>query len=445
MREGVVPVTSLKRRGGGAEAGEGSEVTGGREETGAESTEQVSETGEVSVNSEDCERQESGEQGDNTESSNSFIGWIIAVVVLGGILLIVGVVLGALAFTGRIILNCQKEPTVVRVKEGSDAILPCLLRGENIEGKLFDWRKKDETGVTKEVFMYEGGDHYNNGREGQDEQFRGRVSHFEGEMKNGNASIIIRNPKVHLQSRTLPSLKQRTGHFCSVLFEEFLLNHIFSGRTVMETWFLLKIHRKIATVTKTDTYRCVVTQEEINHQTQAEIYAYINGAASKPSVGTLDQTKDWALLQCEVLGASPKPQLQWQDSDGNLVPAKDPQEEKRGGSYDIILQAAVTKTDTYRCVVTQKEINHQTQAETYVYISESFCTIVVIGCSLGSFFLGAVAVAAVQALIKSPICSTKCRNKATNGSGGRLSCIFLPSKLGIGLDTSHFLFFPSSF
>ncbi|KAI3369835.1 hypothetical protein L3Q82_024416 [Scortum barcoo] len=93
-------------------------------------------------------------------------------------------------------------------------------------------------------------------------------------------------------------------------------------------------------------------------------------AASKPSVGTVDQTKDWALLQCEVLGASPKPQLQWQDSDGNLVPAKDPQEEKRGGSYDIILQAAVTKTDTYRCVVTQKEINHHTQAETFVYISD---------------------------------------------------------------------------
>ncbi|KAI3369837.1 hypothetical protein L3Q82_024418 [Scortum barcoo] len=225
-----------------------------------------------------------------------------------------------------------EEPTVVRVKEGSDAILPCLLRGENIELKLFDWRKKDDqTGVTKEVFMYEGGDHYNNGRSGQDEQFRGRVSHFEGEMKNGNASIIIRNPKV-----------------------------IDSGNYTCD-FPLLK------------------PQKTFNIQL--------------------------------VVGASPEPQLQWQDSDGNLVSVKELQVSERGGSNDVIVQATMTKTDTYQCVVTQKEINHQTQAETFVYISEGSCTNVVAGWSLGSFDLGAVALAAVQALIKSPICSTKGRNK----------------------------------
>ncbi|KAI3369832.1 hypothetical protein L3Q82_024409 [Scortum barcoo] len=108
-------------------------------------------------------------------------------------------------------------------------------------------------------------------------------------------------------------------------------------------------------------------------------------AASKPSLTTLDETRNWVLLQCEVLGASPKPQLQWQDSDGNLVPAKDPQEEKRGGSYDIILQATVTKTDTYRCVVTQKEINHQTQAETFVRINATLCLLSDITVNGGDF------------------------------------------------------------
>ncbi|KAI3369834.1 hypothetical protein L3Q82_024413 [Scortum barcoo] len=311
-----------ERRGGGAEAGEGSEVTGGREETGAESTEQVSETGEVSVNSEDCERQESGEQGDNTESR-----WIVPLVaaVLGALFVVVVCVV-------PLVIKLKKEPTVVRVKEGSDAVLPCLLRGENIELKLFDWRKKDDqTGVTKEVFMYEGGDHYNNGREGQDQQFRGRVSHFEGEMKNGNASIIIRNPKV-----------------------------IDSGNYTCD-FPLLK------------------PQKTFNIQL--------------------------------VVGASPEPQLQWQDSDGNLVSVKELQVSERGGSNDVIVQATMTKTDTYQCVVTQKEIHHQTQAETFVYISEGSCTNVVAGWSLGSFDLGAVALAAVQALIKSPICSTKGRNK----------------------------------
>ncbi|KAI3369836.1 hypothetical protein L3Q82_024417 [Scortum barcoo] len=262
-----------ERRGGGLKQVRGARLQVEERKQEQESTEQVSETGEVSVNSEDCERQESGEQGDNT------------------------------------------EPTVVRVKEGSDAVLPCLLRGENIELKLFDWRKKDDqTGVTKEVFMYEGGDHYNNGRSGQDEQFRGRVSHFKDDMKNGNASIIIRNPKV-----------------------------IDSGNYTCD-FPLLKPQ-------KTFHIQLVV------------------GAAPEPYVTALNETKDWSLLQCFVRRASPKPQLQWKDSDGNLVSAKELQVSERGGSYDIILQATVTKTDNYSCVVTQEEINHQTQAEIYVYIN----------------------------------------------------------------------------
>ncbi|KAI3369332.1 hypothetical protein L3Q82_007465 [Scortum barcoo] len=151
---------------------------------------------EISCSYEGC-RCVCGEGGAG-EAAESSTGPLVGAV-LGAlfILILVGVLLAFLVIRGVIPLKCNIEPTVVRVKEGSDAILPCLLRGENIELKLFDWRKKDDQkGVTKEVFMYEGGDHYNNGREGQDEQFRGRVSHFEGEMKNGNASIIIRNPKV---------------------------------------------------------------------------------------------------------------------------------------------------------------------------------------------------------------------------------------------------------
>ncbi|KAI3369833.1 hypothetical protein L3Q82_024411 [Scortum barcoo] len=145
------------------------------------------------------------------------------------------------------------EPVKVIVMEDSDAILPCSLgSGENIESRLFDWRKDYQKDGSKDVFMYDG--------------------------------------------------------------------------------------------KKQDLLR--------------------QSAAPEPYV-TIIKTDHGALLQCFVRGASPKPQLQWQDSDGNLVPAKDPQEEKRGGSYNIILQATVTKTETYRCVVTQKEINHQTQAEIY--------------------------------------------------------------------------------
>ncbi|XP_038552507.1 butyrophilin-like protein 1 isoform X2 [Micropterus salmoides] len=93
-----------------------------------------------------------------------------------------------------------------------------------------------------------------------------------------------------------------------------------------------------------------------------------NGASPEPSVRTLYQTQDVALLQCEVQGASSKPTVEWQDSAGNKLPAKEPQVSERGGSFYIILQTTVKKTDRYRCVATQEEIRHQIYAQTYVFI-----------------------------------------------------------------------------
>ncbi|XP_045932009.1 uncharacterized protein LOC123987298 isoform X3 [Micropterus dolomieu] len=96
------------------------------------------------------------------------------------------------------------------------------------------------------------------------------------------------------------------------------------------------------------------------------------GAAPKPYVITLRQTKDWALLQCEVRGAFPKPTVEWQDSAGNKFPGEEPQVSERGGSFYITLQTTVMKTDRYRCVATQEEIKHQIYAETHVYIHGSY-------------------------------------------------------------------------
>ncbi|KAI3369831.1 hypothetical protein L3Q82_024408, partial [Scortum barcoo] len=200
-------------------------------------------------------------------------------------------------------------PVKVIVMEDSDAILPCSLgSGVNIESRLFDWRKDYQKDGSKDVFMYDG---KKQDLLRQSEQFRGRVSHFPDELKNGNASIKITKTKL----------------------------------------------------ADGGNYTCIFPNLQPQRKFNIEL---VVGAAPEPIIRTLEFTKDRALLQCEVLGASPKPQLQWQDSDGNLVPAKDPQEEKRGGSYDIILQATVTKTNNYSCVVTQKEINHQTQAHIYV-------------------------------------------------------------------------------
>lgn len=72
-------------------------------------------------------------------------------------------------------------------KEGRNVILPCSLSTkENIESECFDWRKDRRTNV----FLYD------NGLTGQDEQFKGRVSYFKEELKNGNASIMVQNIKM---------------------------------------------------------------------------------------------------------------------------------------------------------------------------------------------------------------------------------------------------------
>ncbi|XP_038552530.1 butyrophilin-like protein 1 isoform X2 [Micropterus salmoides] len=212
----------------------------------------------------------------------------------------------------------------VVVKEGSDAILPCSLSNkQNAEEKLFDWKKDGQ----KEIFFYDAGIHSNNGRPGQDQQFKGRVSHFQDELKYGNASIIIRNTTV----------ADRGDYTCD--FPHVQPRQIF--------------HIQLVVVDLTFKDRS----------------GEIPGASAKPCICTLNQTKDWALLQCEVLGAFPKPTVEWQDSAANKLLAEEPQVSERGGSFYIILQTTVMKTDRYRCVATQEEIKHQIYAETFVFIS----------------------------------------------------------------------------
>ncbi|XP_038552533.1 V-set domain-containing T-cell activation inhibitor 1-like isoform X3 [Micropterus salmoides] len=248
----------------------------------------------------------------------------------------------------------------VVVEEGSDAILPCSLSTkENAEEKLFDWKKDGP----KEIFFYDGGLHYNNGRPGQDHQFKGRVSHFQDELKYGNASIIIRNTKV-----------TDSGNY-SCDFPRFQPRQIFNIQLLV-------------------------------------------GASPEPSVKILNQTQDWSLLQCEVLGASPKPTVEWQDSAGNKLPAEEPQVSERGGSFYIILQTTVKKTDNYRCVATQEEIKHQIYTETYVYICEKLfedtCSRGDVTGWFGGIVLGAVILAAVQAsLVATKRITVRCNKGAT--------------------------------
>ncbi|XP_039653088.1 uncharacterized protein LOC120557122 [Perca fluviatilis] len=238
-----------------------------------------------------------------------------------------------------------RGPAVIKVEGGSDVVLPCSLSTkENIEFKLFfDWRKvaQKDDGL-KEVFMYDAGIHYNNGLDGQSEEFKGRVSHFQDELKHGNTSIIIRNTQI----------------------------------------------------SDSGVYTCDFPRLQPPQTFPIEL---VVGAASKPSVTLQELTTFWALLQCEVHG-NPKPKVELQDSAGNTLPAEKPQTSERGGSYYITLQTTVTKTGTYRCVATQEKIKHEIYAETSVYIS-GFSTLLIVVLVLGIVFLLVAGVLAVLAVL----------------------------------------------
>ncbi|XP_078103465.1 butyrophilin-like protein 1 [Sander vitreus] len=199
-------------------------------------------------------------------------------------------------------------PKVITVEEGSDVTLPCSLRTkEDIWSTWFIWKKTDDG---QKVFLYCYGDLYSDQRPGQSEQFKGRVSHFPDELKQGNASIIIRNTR-----------RADSG-----------------------------------------IYRCYFPYI---HTPQEFYIKLVVGAADEPFVATLEQTEDWSLLQCKVHG-NPEPEVEWQDSAGNKLPAEKPQVEKIKDHFYITINTTVTKSDRYRCVATQEAFNHTISAVTFV-------------------------------------------------------------------------------
>ncbi|XP_022624710.1 butyrophilin-like protein 10 isoform X2 [Seriola dumerili] len=256
----------------------------------------------------------------------------------------------------------------VKVEEGSDAILPCsLITKENIESKLFDWKKDGQM----EVFLYDNGNNYNNGRLGQDDQFNGRVSHFEKELKYGNASILIRHTKMADSgnySCDFPRLRQ-----------------------IFRIWLVV-------------------------------------GAAPKPCITIVNNTEDGMLLMCEVFRAFPKPTLEWLDSDGNVLPADQQHDPERSGHYYVTLLITVTKR--LRCVAKQEAIDHMTDAEIHGLVcgvSENLFTAkewmlgILVGVAIGVFST-LIVVYLLLSLCGAPKCFTKQSNKDSekqNGTSGK--------------------------
>ncbi|KAM9409648.1 uncharacterized protein KZ484_001819 [Pholidichthys leucotaenia] len=82
------------------------------------------------------------------------------------------------------------------------------------------------------------------------------------------------------------------------------------------------------------------------------------GAAVEPVVGIHKKTSDGVVLMWNVQCASQKPELQWKDDDGNVLPAEEPRVSLKGDGYYVTRYTTVTKSGRYHCVATQEDIRH---------------------------------------------------------------------------------------
>lgn len=97
------------------------------------------------------------------------------------------------------------------------------------------------------------------------------------------------------------------------------------------------------------------------------VYDVLTGAAPKPYVTIL---KENGLLECEVPGASPKPTVEWWDSDNKTLPSKMVQDEEQQGRFHVTVQTTVTEPGCYRCVAKQMEKWHRVSSEICVHRGE---------------------------------------------------------------------------
>ncbi|XP_069025702.1 butyrophilin subfamily 1 member A1-like isoform X3 [Embiotoca jacksoni] len=260
------------------------------------------------------------------------------------------------------------DVTRLIVKEDDDAILMCSFGPESIIDKMFDWKKQENK--KKEVFFYQNGTHNNNGTS----EFKGRVFHFEDQLVFGNASIVI--------TKTQPG---DSGNYTCDFPRDSP-----SRRAHIE----------------------LTIQKILKDRTSEKI----PGASPKPYVTIINENNDWALLECEVEGASPEPVVEWRDGAGNILPAEEPKVTKnkeKENSFNVILQIYVTKSDNYTCVSTQKKIDHQITNKIYVQLNRE----------LPSGGMSTAAVATIVGLIVGLIglvCGiVVARRRGKNNSGGR--------------------------
>ncbi|XP_051803892.1 butyrophilin-like protein 2 isoform X13 [Acanthochromis polyacanthus] len=232
----------------------------------------------------------------------------------------------------------QSADIKIQVKEDGEAILDCSF-GTNIKNEPFAW-KKDVDQSNEDVFWYSGGD------TDPGPEFKDRVFHFPDQLQFGNASIKITKAKT----------SDNGTYTC--------------------------YH---ATVQKEIKSTISLTVGPILKDRSDE---KIEGASPQPIV-IHHKADDGVLLQCVVRGAFPQPEVEWWDSDGNVLAVGDPQmRDGKENKYDTVLNVTVIKTGHYRCVATQKEIYHQIYTKTHANVGDGTSIGWIIGVAVAALFVG---------------------------------------------------------
>ncbi|KAL3978812.1 hypothetical protein ACER0C_019874 [Sarotherodon galilaeus] len=303
----------------------------------------------------------------------------------------------------------DESGTSVIVKEGDDAILPCSLgTNENIEFMRFEWTKE---GTEKKVFICDTG-------MVDSPALPGRVSHFPDDLQHGNASIKINNVQLKDGGIYTCNFPTRGKTFrielvvgksvikvtvkedddailpCSLGTNVNIKSKVFDWKK--EGIVKVFLYKPNSTAPSDNQFKDRVSHfpGELEHgnasikiskirvedrgiytcifpDSETKFYVELAVGVAQPFVIIPDRTNDWALLQCDVKNAYPKPTVEWWDSNNKISHSEEPQVSEVGGRFYITVKTNVTKDDRYRCVAKQEYIGHQAHTEISVELKKS--------------------------------------------------------------------------
>ncbi|XP_062301296.1 uncharacterized protein LOC134006224 [Scomber scombrus] len=206
----------------------------------------------------------------------------------------------------------QSQPVMTMV--GDDVVLPCQLEPPaDAAPMILEWSKPDLD--PRFVFVW------HNNQElvvDQNKAYKGRTSLFIDKLKHGDVSLKLSKVKISDEGK----------------------------------------------------YRCYFPK--LNKECFVDLLV---GAVSSPVISLVgnDQSSSGVVLQCESKGWNPKPEVFWQDDEGNLLSAE-PTEAVRGpdGLYNVSSRVTVENkhSNNFTCRVQQNHI-YQTR-ETYIIIPDDF-------------------------------------------------------------------------